>query len=96
MPLPPHFSVAEQNPNEHFGVRACSFAGHIKSVDCGGKWVFAPTQHVRIASALAPHVCVCENHLRTALEAVAPSPPRKSPRGSRAVGPAKPLEDLSL
>jgi hypothetical protein len=75
----PH-AVTDHNPNDHYGVRACSFAGQLKSNDCGGRWFSVPTQHVRVANPLAPHVCVCANHLRTALEAVAPSEPKRTRR----------------
>lgn len=50
-----------QNPNEAYGVRACSAAGHQKHVDCSGEW----TELLGVRSALGvPHIVICDAHLR--------------------------------
>jgi hypothetical protein len=61
--------TTHDNPNEAFGVRACSFANQQKHADCGGDWYVAAPQSVRVANPLAPYLTVCENHLREAVTA---------------------------
>lgn len=72
----PFFITTDENPNEAFGVRACSFAGQQKSADCGGQW---NTWHsVSVGrSPFAPRLTVCDVHLA---EAAAARKPLKAKR----------------
>jgi hypothetical protein len=83
--------VAEENPNEACGVRACSFAGQVKSVDCRGQWYVVPT--VRVANPLAPRLVACEFHILEAAKAFA-TPTVKEIKPKRA--PRRQVEELSL
>lgn len=82
----PFFITTAENPNEVFGVRACSFAGHQKSADCGGQW---NTWHTVPVGRPAPRLTVCDNHLHAA------SAQRTITKRSRKTQPAPPVE-LSL
>jgi cellulase/cellobiase CelA1 len=91
------FAITDQNPNDLYGVPGCSFAGQQPSADCAGQWFVVPTQHVRVANNLAPHICVCGYHLNEALKAtgfktpvVREQPPRPAKRARRDV------EEVSL
>lgn len=65
----PFFITSDINPNEVFGVCACSFAGQQKSVDCGGQW---NTWHTVPVGRPAPRLTVCDNHLLAAAATRAP------------------------
>lgn len=84
-----------ENPNERYGVRACSAAGHQKHVDCDGQWT--ELLSVRAAS-LQPHVVICDAHLLELAKTRGFRTPkvteRKPPRVSRSRN--APEEVLSL
>jgi hypothetical protein len=74
----------QKNPNENYNVRACSAVGQQKHPDCSGEWT--ELLHVR-ASLIAPHVVICDYHLRELAAGTQPKVAEPKPRARRS--PAK-------